>query len=64
MLSIAVAFGVGCAMHAAAIVISGHAWLRADARLIDVALGSTIGILFVLAVRQGARSLRHNNIAV
>ncbi|MEX3693665.1 FUSC family protein [Paraburkholderia sp. BR14263] len=59
-----VAFGVRCAMHGAAIVISGHTWLCADARLIDVALGSTIGILFVLAAHEGARSLRRNNIAV
>ena len=52
-----VAFGARCALHAIAIIVAGHTVLSADARAIDVVIGSMIGIIFVLGTNLAARSL-------
>ncbi|WP_147309995.1 FUSC family protein [Paraburkholderia sp. BL6669N2] len=53
-----VAFGTRCALHAVAIIVAGHAIFSADDRAIDVAIGSIIGIVFVLGTNLIARSLK------
>jgi len=45
-----VGFGLRCALSALAIVIAGSAASIAAERLINVLIGGTIGIAFVLAV--------------
>ncbi|MBU7440213.1 FUSC family protein [Paraburkholderia fungorum] len=55
-----VAFGARCALHAVAIIVAGHAVFAADCRVIDVAIGSVIGIVFVLGTNRVARSFRGN----
>jgi hypothetical protein len=52
-----VAFGARCALHAIAIIVAGHTALSADARAIDVVIGSMIGLIFVLGTNLAARSL-------
>ncbi|MFD1561167.1 FUSC family protein [Paraburkholderia silviterrae] len=53
-----VAFGTRCALHAVAIIVSGHAFLMADCRAINVVVGSVIGIVFVLGTHVIAGKLR------
>jgi hypothetical protein len=52
-----VAFGARCALHAIAIIVAGHTVLSADARAIDVVIGSIIGLIFVQGTNLAARSL-------
>lgn len=57
-----VAFGARCALHAVAIIVAGHAVFAANYRAIDVAIGSVIGIVFVLGTNLIARSLRGSRV--
>jgi uncharacterized membrane protein YccC len=50
-----VAFGTRCGCAAMAFVVAGQSWTFASERLINVAVGSTIGLLFALAVHVVAR---------
>lgn len=50
-----VAFGTRCGCAAMAFVVAGQSWTFASQRLINVAVGSTIGLLFALAVHVVAR---------
>jgi hypothetical protein len=53
-----VAFGTRCALHAVIIIVAGRAVLTADARAINVIVGSGIGIVFVLGTDLLGRSLK------
>ncbi|CAB3795891.1 hypothetical protein LMG28614_04251 [Paraburkholderia ultramafica] len=55
-----VAFGTRCALHAVAIIVAGHSIFSADARMINVVLGSTIGIVFVLGTHFIGRSIKRH----
>jgi uncharacterized membrane protein YqhA len=44
------AFGLRCACAASAFVLAGQSWLKGGERLVNVAVGSTIGLLCVLGV--------------
>jgi hypothetical protein len=51
------AFGTRCACAAMAFVVAGQSWTFAGERLINVAVGSAIGLLFTLAVHVMARHI-------
>lgn len=58
------AFGLRCACAASAFVLAGQSWLKGSERLVNVAVGSTIGLLCVFSVSVIALHLertRHSN---
>ncbi|AUT66669.1 FUSC family protein [Paraburkholderia terrae] len=57
------AFGTRCGCAAMAFVVAGQPWTFASERLINVVLGSAIGLLFTLAVHVIARRVKLEGVA-
>jgi hypothetical protein len=58
------AFGLRCGCAASAFVLTGQSWLKGSERLVNVAVGSTIGLLCVVSVSAIALHLertRHSS---